>query len=277
MRAFRIKANQHSSPGVYSRMMATEWAGVAPADQSGGTATSHTIMVDGLSTLLDALPADASHDAYRSAAIDDNILLKDAEGARKRSFRYLRELYALDPTHLLFRALRDLWPLDREAQPLLAGLCALARDPAFRSTAATILNSSPGDEITSEDLELAVEEQFPGNYNAGTRNKIGRNSSSSWEQTGHLRAVSRYEKVRSRAAARPASLAYALLLGHLEGARGQLLFDTFWAQVLDHPRGHLVDMAAVASQQGLLEFRNSGGVIEVGFRELLRPMEGQLL
>ena len=68
-------------------------------------------------------------------------------------------------------------------------------------------------------------------------------------------------------------MAYALLLGHLEGVRGRALFDTLWARVLDQPQSHLVDLAAAASQQGMLELRQAGGVIEVGFRELLRPFE----
>jgi hypothetical protein len=250
---------------------------ITPADHAGGTSTSHTIMIDSLAALLEALPATAPHKAYRAAAIDENLLGKEADGARKRSFRYLRELYLLDPEDLLFRALRDLWPVDPEARPLLAGLSALAHDPVFRASSAAILDAAPGDAVSSHDLELAVEAQFPGNYNEGTRAKIGRNTSSSWEQAGHLESVKRNEKVRKRATCKPADVAYALMLGHIEGARGQLLFDTVWAKVLDHPRSHLFDLASVANQQGLIEFRHSGGVVEVGFRELMRPIEGQLL
>ena len=46
--------------------------------------------------------------------------------------------------------------------------------------------------------------------------------------------------------------------------------------MLDQPRSHLVDLATVASQRMLIDFRNSGGVLEIGFTELLRPIEGQL-
>jgi len=51
--------------------------------------------------------------------------------------------------------------------------------------------------------------------------------------------------------------------------------------VLDQPMSHLLDLAASASQHGMLELRQAGGVVEVGFRELLRPFDhdgqGQLL
>jgi hypothetical protein len=68
-----------------------------------------------------------------------------------------------------------------------------------------------------------------------------------------------------------------LLLGHLEGIEGAALFDTVWTRALDRPRAHLFDLAVVASQRSLIDFRHSGGITEVKFSELLRPMEGQLL
>jgi hypothetical protein len=177
---------------------------------------------------------------------------------------------------VLFRALRDLWPDDPAGQPLLAGLCALARDSVFRASVPAVLDADPGDQITSTSLADAVERAFPSAYSEKTLAKIGRNTFSSWEQTGHLEAVARTKKVRRRAICSPASVAYALLLGHLEGLDGAALFDTVWARVLDQPRSHLVDLATVASQRMLIDFRNSGGVLEIGFSELLRPIEGQL-
>ena len=256
-------------------------AEIVPGDVSGGTNTSHTIVVAPLGALLDAVPATAPAAAYKEAALEGNVLGKDTDGARRRTFRYLRELYLLRPDSLLFRALRDLWPVDPPARPLLAGLCALARDAVFRASSAAIIDAAPRDTLTSADLADAVGQHFPASYGAGTLAKIGRNTFSSWEQTGHLADGPGAMKVRTRATCRPADVAYALLLGHVEGARGRALFDTPWARVLDQPTSHLFDLAASASQQGMLELRNAGGVVDVGFRELLRPFDlggqGQLL
>jgi hypothetical protein len=119
-----------------------------------------------------------------------------------------------------------------------------------------ITRSSPGDTVTSADLADAVAELFPASYGGGTLAKIGRNTFSSWEQTGHLGDAVRPAKVRVRAACRPADIAYALLLGHVEGARGHALFETLWARVLDQPKSHLLDLAATASQHGMLELRS---------------------
>ena len=250
---------------------------IVPGDRSGGATTSHTILIRALATLLDVVDRSADANAYRRAVLEQNVLGKKSDGARKRTLRYLRELYLLRPDSILFRALRDLWTDEPTGQPLLAGLCALARDPVFRSSAQAILPANPGDEVVSEDLAEAVEKEFPTAYSESTLAKIGRNTSSSWEQTGHLEAVARTAKVRRRPICTPSTTAFALMLGHLEGVRGAALFDTVWARVLDHPRHHLFEMAAVAAQRSLIDFRHSGGITDVGFAQLLRPMEVQLL
>jgi hypothetical protein len=247
-------------------------AEIVAGDVSGGTNTSHTIIVSALTSLLDAVPVDAPQAAYEEAVLETNVLGKDTEAARRRTFRYLKELYLLRPDSMLFRSLRDLWPVDPSARPLLAGLCALARDPVFRASSVAIIRSSPGKVLVSADLADAVAERFPSNYNAGTLAKIGRNTFSSWDQTGHLASAGRARKVRTRPECRSVDVAFALLLGHLEGIRGRALFDTLWAQVLGQPPSHVLDLAASASQQGILELRQAGGIVDVGFRELLRPL-----
>ncbi|MBA3358388.1 MAG: hypothetical protein H0U20_02905, partial [Thermoleophilaceae bacterium] len=145
------------------------WTGeIVPGDVSGGPNTSHTIVIGALAALLDAVPAGATQADYEDAALGGNVLAKQTEGARRRTFRYLKELYLLRSDALLFRALRDLWPVDEPARPLLAGLCALARDAVFRASSAAITSSSPGDTLGSADLADAVGEQFPASYGAGT-------------------------------------------------------------------------------------------------------------
>lgn len=258
-------------------ILAPHSAEIVPDDVSGGPNTSHTIVLSALEAVLDAVPAEATHVEYERAALEGNVLAKQTEGARRRTFRYLKELYLLRPDALLFRALRDLWEDERDAQPLLAGLCALARDAVFRASSPAIIESSPGDGLTSRELADAVGEHFPTSYRGSTLAKIGRNAFSSWEQTGHLAPGRRATKVRTRATCRPANIAYALMLGYIQGIRGQALFETLWAKVLDQPTSHLFDLASLASQRGLLEFRHGGGVVEVDFHELLRPFQGESL
>lgn len=136
-------------------------AEIVRGDVSGSTNTSHTIVVGALASLLDAVPADAPQDAYEAAALGVNVLGKDTDGARKRTYRHLRELYLLRPDSLLFRALRDLWPVDPQARPLLAGLCALARDSVFRASSTAITRSSMGDTVTARGTGGGRRRAFP--------------------------------------------------------------------------------------------------------------------
>jgi hypothetical protein len=254
------------------------WASeIVPADVSGGANTSHTILVTALRALLSEVPPLASLADYEKAVVEVNVLGKSTEAARRRTLRYLKQLYLLRPDSVLFRALRDLWTDDPDAQPLIAGLCALARDAVFRASSEAIVRAGIGETMTWATFTSAVGERFPDSYNDATLAKIGRNTSSSWEQTGHLVTVDRATKVRKRVTCRPATLAYALMLGHLQGYRGLALFGSPWTAVLDQPTSQLMDLAFTASQRGYLEFRNAGGVVEVSFHELLRPFESEIL
>lgn len=246
---------------------------IAPGDVSGGPSTSQTIMVSSLQRLLAELPVDATPLAYRTAVMEENVLGKATASGREWAFRQLRRFYALDPAALLFRALRDLWDHDKPGQPLLALLCALARDPVLRASGVAIVGSEPGQVVTTTDFEEAIEARFPGGYNELTRRTTAQKVASSWEQSGHLHQEKPGVKVRARVHPTPSATAYALMLGYLGGLRGQALFETPWARVLDQPASRLFDLAATASQQGMLELRHSGGVVEVGFGALLRPFE----
>lgn len=246
---------------------------IVPGDRSGGPSTSQTIMVASLSSLFGALPAASPADAYRVAIIEENLLGKRTAGAREWAFRQLRRFYGLDPNTLLFRALRDLWSDPGTGRPVLAMLCAMARDPVLRASAPMVLGSDAGVLIGPRDFEKVVDDAFPGAYRDSTRRATAQKLASSWQQSGHLAARTPMRKVRAPAATSPAALTYALLLGHLQGVRGEALLDTLWARVLDQPRSRLIDLGVAASQRGMLEFRHAGGLIDVSFRELLRPFD----
>ena len=142
-------------------------------NDTGGAHSSRTMMLADLRLLLAACPQSSSLEEYRSAIVDENVLLKKTVATRKASFKWMRELYALDRKILLFRALRDLWDDDIQAQPLLALLCAIARDPLLRSTAESILATPVGETVTPPCLLEAVNASFPDRYNPKTLNSIG--------------------------------------------------------------------------------------------------------
>jgi hypothetical protein len=179
--------------------------------------SSRTMMLAELRVLLAACPPSASQDDYRTAVVENNVLLKPTATTRHQTFVRLRELYSLDRRVVLFRALRDLWDDDTSAQPLIALLCAAARDVILRSTAETILAISVGASVTWQMLELVISQHFSDRYNHTTLVAMAQHTLSSWRQSGHLGGEAK--KIRTAATCRPTAATYALLLGHLCGAR----------------------------------------------------------
>lgn len=225
-------------------------------------------MLADLQRVMDALAPIASVDEVRSAVVDDNVLRKPTEATRRKTFHYLVDRFGLNPGVTVFRTLQDLWPTDGVAQPLIALLCASARDPLLRASAGAVLRADEGVEVQPEAIAEALAGRFPEVYGPKTLLETARRIASTWEQSGHLRG--RMRKVRSRAKSRPVAVAYALLLGHLCGVRGNALFDTFWTSLLDAPPLEVREQAAEASRLGWIEYRQAGGVTDVGFDHLLR-------
>ena len=193
----------------------------------------------------------------------ENCLGKLTSATRKLSLQRLSELYGLNPRLLLFRALRDLWTRHESSRPLLALLLALARDPLLRATAAAVLRTPHGHEFARQPMKDSLSEIAEERLNEEILDKVVRNASSSWTQSGHLQGRSR--KTRQRAQATPAATVYALLIGFGSGRRGRLLFETPWCAVLDTEADELVELAWAAKRLGLLDLKQSGAMIDVSF------------
>lgn len=233
-----------------------------------GTHLSSTLKLDELRVVLGAIEEDASLEALKRAVVESNVLGKPTASSRRITFDRLRELYGLDRSLLVFRALRDLWSADQDAQPMLALLCATARDPILRAVTPMMIATPVGTPLSVDELAEEAERQFPGKFVPSSLARLGRNIASSWEKAGLL--AGRRDKIRNRPEIRPTSLAYALLLGDLCGRRGQALFGTLWALMLGAPVHEMKEMAVQASQQGWIEYRAMGDVVEVSFRHLMR-------
>lgn len=240
-----------------------------------GTHTSRTIMLEELSHLLAAAPGDASREDYSLAVMEDNCLGKRTAATRKLSLQRLTELYGLDPRILLFRVLRDLWDNHEASRPLLAMLLTLVRDPLLRATARPVIATPFGHEFARQSMKDALTDATGDRLNDATLDKVIRNASSSWTQSGHLRGRAR--KTRQRVTATPAATTYALLIGYAIGRRGRPLFETPWAAVLDTGPDELIDVAVDAKRLGLIDLKQSGSMIDVSFPAMFTDKERELI
>ena len=240
-----------------------------------GTHGSRSILVGDLQTLLTSVPSGAAPEGYRAAITEENVLGKGSASLRQETWQKTRQLYGLDPKLAVFRCMRQMWDVDVSGQPVLAILCALARDPLLRITADVILNTPAGAVVKRSEFANAVEKQVPDRFQPVSLLAIGRRASSSWAQSGHLAGERTLH--RAHPGVTPETVAYALALGRLTGARGPLLFSTLWTGILDLPPEALFDFAAEASRRGWIDLRRAGSVVDVGFSRLLTPEETEAL
>lgn len=240
-----------------------------------GTHTSRTIMFKELALLFEDQELNAPREAYVSAIIDQNCLGKRTVSTRKLTCQRLRELYGLDPAIPLFRVLRYLWQSDKNGRPLLALLTALARDPLLRVTSIPILQMQIGEELVRQKVTQTLLQSIGDRLNESILNKVVRNTSSSWTQSGHLKG--RVRKYRQKVNPTPVVTAYALVLGYILGGRGNVLFTTLWTRVLDTHQERLIALATDAKRLGFLDLSQAGGVVEVSFNRLFTENERYLI
>ena len=234
-----------------------------------GTHTSRTMMLFELRELLSA-DACLDRDQYKRRILDDNVLGKGTATSRRSAWQRLSELYGIDPQIPIFRVLHRLWALDPVGRPLLALLCALARDPLLRATAPVVLPLAPGSEVLRSTLHAAIAPGPIARFNLATLDKIARNTASTWLQSGHLQG--RVRKIRCRVTATAPAAAFALWLGSLEGFAGDYLLQTLWTAALDAAPTRVFELALDAKRLGLLRAVAGGGVREIDVTGLDRTV-----
>ena len=81
--------------------------------ERGGAHTARTMMLEELKVLLTYVDrSEADKSDYLQAIDDENCLGKRSGKTRTLTYRHLVNLYSLDPTNILFRALLYFWNRD---------------------------------------------------------------------------------------------------------------------------------------------------------------------
>lgn len=256
--------HEAASPG-HSRTRTRQRLGFRDGDR--GTHSSRTLMLTELSALLAAAPADAPRSRLRELIVEENLLGKRSAANRVSSFKHLSELYALDRAVPIFRVMRSLWDEDADGRPMLALMCAAARDPLLRASAGVVLEAPEGSNLTSNELAATIARPLA----ATTLAAVGRNLASSWTQAGFLAGV--MTKTRRRAPATPGAATFALALGFMEGGRGSLLLTTFWTHLLDRSPDEVLTLVRQAARRGWIEYRAAGDVMDLRVEALFTDEE----
>jgi len=228
-------------------------------------------MFSDLAALLESVPVGSRKPNYARAIIEENVLGKATAATRLESYERLSQLYSLDHSVVVFRALRQIWNLERDGRSLMALLCAVARDPILRVTVPTILDAQDGRALPSELFRVQVASSMPDRFNERSLRRVAGNIASSWTQSGHLRG--RQNKTRATPVCTAGAAMYSILLGYLTGVRGKALLSTVWAKIASPHQETLLQAASAAARRGWFDFKRSGEIYEVRFPDLLTPAE----
>jgi hypothetical protein len=231
-----------------------------------GSHTARTIMLAELTAVLAAVPPTGQRQDYVEAVVEGNCLRKPTTSTRRRTLKYLIEVYGLDPEIASFRVLRRLWDTDPASHPLLALLAALARDRLMVATARAILPLADGIEMPRKSMAEQLRATVGERLSDATLDKVIRNAASSWSQAGHLSG--RTFKVRRRVQPTPAAVAFALYLGTALGLRGEELLTSGWIKALDCTPSQALELAIEAKRLGLLDLRVAGDVFDLNLDRL---------
>lgn len=245
---------------------ALEAAGIKP--EGGGPHQSKTMMLAEVSALF----ANQEDVDLTDAVLTQNVLGKPSMRAREAALYRLGELYGIGKEAPICVVLRHLWKLDVAGRPMLALLCAVARDPLLRAGSSAVLDAKLGEQVRSPALAAAVEALFPGRFGTNTAQSLARNAASSWTQAGFLKGAIRKERVR--AVATPVTAAYAALLASLSGFGGALLLKSRWLDVLDRPVEERLRLLKQAEGMGLVRVRSAGDVLEIAVRHAMADVTG---
>jgi hypothetical protein len=173
----------------------------------------------------------------------------------------LKDLYGLDTRLPLFRVLRLLWDIEPAAQSVLALQLAYARDPLFRLSSDYILSHNAGELIYREEIETLLSKDDPTRFSPASLKSFSININGSWTQAGYLNG--KVKKIRQSPAISPINVTYALFQGYLSGLSGERLFNSAWTKLLDVPLIDLQTLASAASYRGLIDYKESGGVVDI--------------
>lgn len=231
-------------------------------DAPGGVHLSKTML---LADLTAVLAYRASREDVAGAILIQNILGKSTGTARRNALARLKALYGIVAPKPLQAVALHLWALDVAGRPMLALLCALAREPLLRETASVVLGARPGTPIRWPDLAATVEAAYPGRYSPKMLRSLAQNCASSWTQSSHL--AGKVAKRRSPAIATPETAAYAALLGTVAGFGGPALLRSPWMAVLDRTEAEMLALLRRAESIGLARVRAGGGVVQIDVRQ----------
>ena len=202
-------------------------------------------------------------DDVKKAIVVENCLSKKSQNNREITYRNLHVLYILDSSSFLFRAFQYYWWKDENARRLLAFLVCYKTDPMVSIVTQSILEFQENKPVPIEHTKEQIKNRLSSKLTDTTLLSLTQNLRSTLTQTGHLSG--KQKKIRTRPNLSSGAVCFSLLLGYLEGVRGELLFQTDYMKAIECSPERGYNFAFEASSKGWIDFKKAGNVVDVRF------------
>lgn len=230
--------------------------------------TSRTIMSAELSEVLD-YPKDGL--TYEDI-MENNVFNKRTESSRKKTIRYLNQLYGLNKDDIRFMALEDYWKrIGEEDKALLILLFAVSKDYLLKESVSLVKAVPINEKAYIEGFEDNIKQKHPNRFSPKTLRSVAQNIASSWKQAGYIEG--KVKNLRVKRSPSYLLVSFAFLMAYIDGARGEYMTDHTSVKALDVSKEELYQLIKAAADRDLVRYNKSGATMVISFENYVNRLE----
>jgi len=204
-------------------------------------------------------------------SLDKNVTGKLTKTNQEKTTHFLKQLYGFDLNIPEFKCFKYFWKISEASErPVISLLYAIGRDYLLDETSEVVILTSPGDKVKVQDLEENIERHHPGRYSENTKRSTAQNIASSWKQAGFIKG--KRKNIRITVNHGYHTVVFALLMGYVNGTRGEDLLRTKWVKILELSEIKLLELIHQAAIRDLIAYSKSGGITVINLDKLLKTI-----
>lgn len=230
--------------------------------------TSRTIMS---AELIDVLNYPKNGSGYNEV-MEKNVFNKRTESSRKKTIRYLTQLYGFDKQDIRFKALEDYWQRsDEEDKIMLTFLYAVSKDYLLKESVSFVKAVAMNEKAHINGFEDNITDNHPNQFSAKTLRSAAQNIASSWKQAGYIEG--KVKNLRVKRSPSYALVSFAFLMAYLDGARGEYMTNHPSVRALDVSKEEMNQLIKAAADRDLVRYNKSGTTIVISFENYINRIE----
>ena len=204
--------------------------------------------------------------------MQDNVFNKKTESSKKRTIRYLTQLYGFQDDDLSFKALEDYWrKVEEDEKPLLAFLYAIRKDYLLRESISFVKSIPFDQKVPVEGFEANIINHNPNQFTDKTLRSVAQNIASSWKQASSIEG--KVKSIRKKQQPSYRTVAFAFSMAYLDDKRGEYMLDHPSVKCLDMKGEELLDLIKSAADRDLVRYNRSGTTMVVSFENYLQRLK----